>query len=95
VEAQRQENQHIEKQMLDFLHKKDQEKTMKEEHKKSLIKQMTEASVHASAADKQRVEEQKRLQERMDRERFRDDILRVQEEGRVKTLQEKQAKHTV
>ena len=31
VEAQRQENQHIEKQMLDFLHKKDQEKTMKEE----------------------------------------------------------------
>jgi hypothetical protein len=29
-----------------------------------MIKQMTEASVHASAADKQRIEDQKRLQER-------------------------------
>ena len=45
---------------------------------------MTEASVHASAADKQRTEDQKRMQEKMYRERFRDDILRVQEEGRLK-----------
>lgn len=81
--------------MLDFMHKKDQEKAMREEHKKTMIKQMTEASVHASAADKQRMEEQKRMQEKMDRERFRDDILRAQEEGRMKSMQEKQAKHTV
>ena len=43
--------------MLEFLQKKDQEKALKEEQKKTMIKQMTEASVHSSAADKQRIEE--------------------------------------
>jgi hypothetical protein len=37
---------------------------------------MTEASVLASAADKQRIEEERRAQDKRDRERFRDDILR-------------------
>jgi hypothetical protein len=35
------------------------------------------------------------MQEKMDRERFRDDILRAQEEGKMKSMQEKQAKQTV
>lgn len=38
--------------MLDFLHKKDSEKSAQEEHKRAALKQQTEAFVNQSAADK-------------------------------------------
>jgi hypothetical protein len=40
--------------MLDFLNKKDSEKAASEEHKRSSLKQQTEASVKESHADKMR-----------------------------------------
>jgi len=61
--------------MLEYLNKKDSEKAATEEQKKALLKQQTEASVKESHADKMRQEQLKREKDKLDRERFRDNVF--------------------
>jgi len=63
--------------MLEYLNKKDSEKAATEEQKKALLKQQTEASVKESHADKMRQEQLKREKDKLDRERFRDNVLKM------------------
>jgi hypothetical protein len=63
--------------MLEYLNKKDSEKASTEEQKKAFLKQQTEASVKESHADKMRQEQLKREKDKLDRERFRDNVLKM------------------
>ena len=53
----RSEDQTLNRQMLDFQTKKDQEKITIEESKKAKVRELTEMHIHASASDKRRIEE--------------------------------------
>jgi hypothetical protein len=78
--------------MLEYLNKKDSEKAATEEQKKALLKQQTEASVKESHADKMRQEQLKREKDKLDRERFRDNVLKMQEDEKLKAHSEKMLK---
>ena len=46
--------------MLDYFNKKDQDKVSQEEYKKNMTKNLNEANVHHSAAEKRRIESDQR-----------------------------------
>ena len=81
--------------MLEYLNKKDSEKAATEEQKKALLKQQTEASVKESHADKMRQEQLKGEKDKLDRERFRDNVLKMQEDEKIKAHSEKMLRQDV
>lgn len=81
--------------MLEFNNRKHEEKYHLEEEKKAKVRQLTEANIQASASDKQRSLEAQKEAKRLEQERFRENILKMQEQERQRGIQEKMQRQTV
>jgi hypothetical protein len=75
--------------MLDFNSRKEQEKAALEEQKRARLRMINDANIHATAADKRRMEEQLKDQRRAEQVQFRDSILRMQEEERNRSAMDR------
>ena len=78
--------------MLEFISKKEADKMAIEEQKKNMVRHLHEANINQSASEKKQAEEQIREFKRLEQEKFRDNILQMQEGERQKNLQDRMNK---
>lgn len=70
------QNMMTEQQMLDYLKKKDEDKTFEEEQKKNRLKSNVQDNINQSLLEKRRAEQEQRDKLRIDNEAAREAILK-------------------